>query len=512
MRIGLFTEGTYPIVAGGVTRWCELLIGSIPEHTFVPTCVIGGTERPIIAPAANVTETTLVPMWGRVRPALLRRGRRALDDLLAQVWSAVLPPAPRDERADVAGLARALRQLTEWTGTPLARLLAGEGSAQALLAAWSAQRVARPDLPPLTVLDAVQAAAQVDRVLALADIEVPAADISHVTANGPSALLALHQRWSRGTPILLTEHGIYLRERYLAQAQTDLSWSTRRAVAAFLRALSQVAYAEADLIAPVSDFNRRWELLLGADPYRIQTIHNGIETDRFPEIRTEPAAPTISFVGRIDPLKDLATLISAVALVRRQVPQVRLRLFGPTPAGNEAYRAELVRLVAELGLSDAVQFSGPVSSAVPALEAGHVVALSSISEGLPYTVIEAMMAGRATVNTDVGGVAEVVGEDGTCGLLVPPRDPAQMASALTLLLQRDDLRRAMGKKALDRSRAMFSLELFAYRYRTAYREVGRRGPTWPEPVVWHTPHTVAPRAESVRIAAGLEDVTRARMG
>ena len=88
-------------------------------------------------------------------------------------------------------------------------------------------------------------------------------------------------------------------------------------------------------------------------------------------------------------------------------------------------------------------FAGPVASSRDAFAAGHVVALSSISEGMPYTVIEAMMCGRATVSTDVGGVAETVGD---AGLVVPPRDPRAFATACLELLtdpaRRADLARA----------------------------------------------------------------------
>lgn len=467
MRIGLFTEGTYPVTTGGVTRWCELLIGGMPEHTFVPVTIIGSDEKVVVPTPANVTDITLVPMWGRTRPALVSRRRRTLEGLLSEIWSAALPAA-EDRDSDVERFGHAARELTAWHGPRLSRLLAAEGSIRALLAAWRAQRRVRPTLPPLTLADAVRATAHVDRVLALADARFPEFDVSHVGANGPSALLALGRWWSAGTPILLTEHGIYLRERYLALARTDLSWPARRAVGAFLRVLSQLTYREAIRITPVSDFNQRWETLLGADAAKIRTIHNGVETDLFRPLETEPAVPTISFVGRIDPLKDLTTLISAVDIVRRRVPDVRLRLFGPTPEGNEDYHDELTRQVADLGLTGVVTFEGAVSSAVPALEAGHVVALSSISEGLPYTVIEAMMAGRATVNTDVGGVGEVVGEDGSCGSLVPPRDPEALGGALADLLTDDERRREMGRQARVRALAMFNLELFTQRYRQEY--------------------------------------------
>jgi glycosyltransferase involved in cell wall biosynthesis len=93
------------------------------------------------------------------------------------------------------------------------------------------------------------------------------------------------------------------------------------------------------------------------------------------------------------------------------------------------------------------------------------VALSSISEGFPFTVIEAMMSGRATVSTDVGGVAEAVGD---AGVLVPPRSPEAMGEALIRLLRDDDERHRLGKAARKRALAELTLELMADRYRAEY--------------------------------------------
>ena len=133
--------------------------------------------------------------------------------------------------------------------------------------------------------------------------------------------------------------------------------------------------------------------------------------------------PTLVFAGRIDPLKDLDTLVRAFALVREQVPDARLRLFGGVPAGNEAYAAQIRELVADLGLEGCATFEGPVSPVSQAFAAGHVVVQSSLSEGLPLTVIEAAISGRPTVVTDVGGMPEAAGRG---GVVVPPRRPGRL--------------------------------------------------------------------------------------
>jgi glycosyltransferase involved in cell wall biosynthesis len=226
-------------------------------------------------------------------------------------------------------------------------------------------------------------------------------------------------------------------------------------------------------------------LRTGGDGRRIHTIHNGVDPESFPPQIGEPDVPTISWVGRIDPLKDLITLIDAFAIVRRSVPNARLRLFGPIPVGNgdRGYHDECLRRVADHGLGGAVSFEGHIDRVSLAHEAGHIVALSSISEGFPFTVIEAMMSGRATVSTDVGGVGEAVG---TAGVLVRPRDADGFAAALLSLLTDDSRRQRLGRAARERALSMFTLDRMADLYRLVYRsavnpEVAVRFPPPPDP-------------------------------
>lgn len=173
-------------------------------------------------------------------------------------------------------------------------------------------------------------------------------------------------------------------------------------------------------------------------------------------------------MGRIDPLKDLETLITAFASVRARIPNAQLRLFGPTPTTNASYKKRLVELASTTGVSGAVHWEGPSKGSRPAIEAGHVVALSSVSEGLPFTLIEAMMCGRATVNTDVGGVAECLDEQQTTGRLVPAKDPEAFADACVELLTDRESRALMGAAARRRALSEFTLDRCLDRYRAAY--------------------------------------------
>ena len=89
---------------------------------------------------------------------------------------------------------------------------------------------------------------------------------------------------------------------------------------------------------------------------KIRPIYNGVDTAHFPVTYDEPTVPTITWVGRIDPLKDIETLLRAFAKVRTSLPEARLRIFGATPEGNEPYHARCLRLADELDLGESATF------------------------------------------------------------------------------------------------------------------------------------------------------------
>ena len=498
MKIALITEGTYPVVTGGVSTWCDQLLTGIPEHDFEVIALTGsGADKPVWAVPPNVRSVRLIPVWGTaaspLRPAPRRRmWTDATQYELNRVWDAALGSDQHDPVGRTANALQHLVGISDRIG--LARSLATRGSVAPIIAAWTRHLVSAGE-PPISVADAVMAASIVDRALALLDYRLGNVNVVHASSNGPSSLLALAQLWRHGTPILLTEHGVYLRERYLALYGANLSWPVRRAVTAFLRRLCQVVNVQAHMVLPVNQFNARWERRLGALPKRIFTIPNGVDPLTFLPVTTEPDLPTISFVGRIDPLKDLETLISAFALVRERVPNAQLRIFGPTPKENTGYKELLVALTQALGVTEAVHWEGPSKGSRPAIEAGHVVALSSISEGLPFTLIEAMMCGRATVNTDVGGVGECLDEQESTGMLVAARDHVAFADACVALLSDPRRRAAMGAAARQRALAEFTLERCLTRYREAYA-AARAGRLLKQP----TPDIASPAPQAAAVS------------
>jgi glycosyltransferase involved in cell wall biosynthesis len=319
-----------------------------------------------------------------------------------------------------------------------------------------------------TVHDALTATDLLEHALRPLGVRIPEDSVAHAVSSGLATLPALAARHLDGVPFLLTEHGIYLRERYLGYCQGAQRWPVKAFMLGFYRELNSYGYRAADLITPCNQYNRRWEERGGADADKIRTVYNGVDPAAFPHAGPEPEVPTLSWCGRIDPIKDLETLIRAYAMVRAEIPATRLRLFGPVPPGGEAYRTRLEKLAAELGVTDGLTFEGRITEVWRAYAAGHVVMLSSISEGFPFSIIEAMSCGRTTVSTDVGGVREAVGDT---GLVVPPREPEKMAAAALTLLKDDRRRLELGELSRQRVIDRFTLRRSVDAFRTIYKEL-----------------------------------------
>ncbi|MEE1755164.1 GT4 family glycosyltransferase PelF [Streptomyces sp. SP18CS02] len=473
-HVTMLTEGTYPHVHGGVSTWCDQLVRGMPEVDFQVLALTGSGREPVtweLPP--NVYRHTSFPLWGptprRGRP-LFGRERRRFTDLYERFLLSVLDPGAGCHFGEslyaLAALARDGR---------LSTAMRSESAVRSLMWIWTQPHLSTAAARP-TVHDALTATDLLEHALRPLTARIPDDGVAHAVSSGLATLPALAAQHFEGVPFLLTEHGIYLRERYLGYRTEAQPWPVKALMLGFYRELNSLGYRKADLITPCNQYNRRWEERGGAPADRIRTVYNGVDPHAFPLAGPEPAVPTLSWAGRIDPIKDLETLIRAYAIARAELPELRLRLFGGVPAGGEDYRTRLEKLAAELGVTDGISYEGRVSDVARAYAAGSVVMLSSISEGFPFSLIEAMSCGRATVSTDVGGVREAVGDT---GLVVPPREPAVMAEAATTLLRDAERRAELGRRARQRVVDQFTLRRSVDGFRRIYLELA--GVPEPEP-------------------------------
>jgi glycosyltransferase involved in cell wall biosynthesis len=458
-RILLTTEGTYPYALGGVSSWCDLLVRGLTEFDWCVLPIIAPHGRaPLYALPPHVREAGPIEVWSEQVP----RGRRRAGGPRSQLPGVLVrgllgwhgdSAAVLDEwlwcRRHPAGVRRVFRSRDGW-----AAFLDG-------LRDVLGERITEAGTPPR--LDLVEAATLYQTlywIARTAAAPTPPADVLHVTAAGWSAIPALVHKAQHGTPIVLTEHGVYLREAYLAAARGGGSPGARFTATRLARGLARAAYAGADVICPVTDANAYWEMSLGIDPAKILVLYNGLRQPEPPA--PPPGARRVVSVGRIDPLKDIHTLLRVAAETLRVVPGARFCHYGTVTEGEEAYGRSCIALHERLGLGERFRFMGRTTDPNGVVRAADVVLMTSISEGLPMSVLEAMSQGRPIVATCVGGVPDVVKG---CGALAAPGDDHSLAMAVVMLLRNPDLAWGLGKRGHDRLGRIFNEEACVEGYR-----------------------------------------------
>ncbi|WPW33623.1 DUF3492 domain-containing protein [Streptomyces atratus] len=390
------------------------------------------------------------------------------------------------------GLAELAR---EHGGLPAA--LRSETAVRVLEAACRAPGTGRT-VQTATVPDFLALARELDRVLRPLSLDwydeesLGAVDLCHATSGGAAALPGLLAKRFFGVPLLVTEHGVQLRAHYLAAIDTSLSAPVRALLANFYGRLATEVYRQAAIVTPGNTHARRWQERCGAEREKLRTVHPGMESGRFTALgESGDSGPddTLVWVGRIEPAKDLIALLHAFAEVRKSEPDARLRIIGAPAQGPEGatYLAHCRVLAAQLFPDEAtdahavgdnpVSFEDIGGAEVPDLSeayaAGGVVVLSSVVEGFPISLVEAMFCGRATVSTDVGAVVEVIG--GT-GLVVPPRNPRALADACLALLRDPERRARLGAAARARALELFTVEQNVAAFRGIYLELISHAP------------------------------------
>ena len=495
MRIALVSEGTYPFEMGGVSVWCDQLLRGMPDYEWeVVALTVDGTEKARWEFPPNLVGVRNMPLWGPNPPLAKREPGPAFTTPFRAFVVALLTPMvtdPEQLAADREQFVDALHELYDAAAhEDIGVALTSPTALGILVEQWNALYG-----DGLSLGDALAVMRLLEHMLRPLFEEPVEADIVHASMNGLSMLVAMASKWAYGTPVLLSEHGIYLRERYLFFLGEGAPHAVKVLVLSFFRLLASASYLIADALAPHSAYNRRWQLQGGASPHNMWTMYNGVSPDSFPPVETEPEVPTVVYMGRIDPIKDLRTLITSFATVHAAMPQAVLRLFGGTPAESIAYRDGCVELVKELGLTECVRFEGQVDSPVNAYHKASIVVLSSISEGFPYTVVEAMACARTVVCTDVGGVKEAVGN---AGFVVPPRNTDAMAAAILRLLEDEPLRLRLAARARQRILNNFTLEHSLASYQRVYEDLLR-------PVATGPGELILPSYELVRWDVALPD-------
>jgi glycosyltransferase involved in cell wall biosynthesis len=529
VRIGLLTEGGYPYVSGDARLWCDRLVRGLERHEFDVYALSRSEQQEDegwVPLPPQVSRVRTAPLWTAEDDGVVhgRRARRRFAEAYGELASVICSAGTRGGRGtreafgrgEAVGTGEALETGEARESGPsleadrfgnalygLAELARDEGGLVGALRSEAAvhtlERACRAPgvlgaAREARVPDLLTVAAHLERALRPLSLDwyeddgLGSVDLCHATAGGSAALPGLLAAHFHEVPLLVTEYGVPLRAHYLG-ASGDAP--VRALLAAFHRQMTAEVYRRAACLTPGNTHARRWQERCGADRARIRTVYPGMEAARFAEVGEAPESAdpyTLVWVGRVEPAKDLVSLLHAFAEIRRAEPKARLRIVG-VAAGDEgaAYLGHCRALAAQLFPDEAdrvhavgdnpVSFEEIGDPSVPdlaeAYASGAVVVLSSVVEGFPISLVEAMFCGRPTVSTDAGAVVEVIG--GT-GLVVPPRNPRALAEACVALLRAPERRARLGAAARARALELFTVEQNVAAFRGIYLEVVSHAP------------------------------------
>ena len=531
----LILEGTWPYVRGGVSSWVAQLLASMPELSFsviflgaraddheapaypIPPNVVhverhflidgtsedgasengassaGGDEDDDTVPAGEVSDrraplrTTIERCRALTRTA--GGAARRHDEAERFAMNSDLHTRLRDGDALDPSVGERFTGLLSGRTPMTADALARHGLS------WETIREKYGEAPPGLDFNhffwSVQSMHAPLFTLARIVDAAPLARLYHSVSTGYAGWLGAMLKSRTGRPFLISEHGIYTKERELDLGQVDwipddvdpfrvglddgMSY-LRQVWIRFFRSLGRMSYAAADEVFTLYEGNRLRQLADGAAPERLRIIPNGVDVARFAAARRAadaPVPPVLALIGRVVPIKDIKTFVRAMRIVRARVPEATGWLVGPEDE-DPAYTEECRRLVTSLGLDGVVRFLGFGKPEEIFPKIGLNV-LTSVSEGQPLTVLEGFAAGVPALTTDVGSCRELVeglgGDDralGAAGAVVPIASAAEFAEAAIGLLADPEAWARASAAAVARVESRYDERDMIRRYRGVY--------------------------------------------
>ncbi len=457
--VRLVTEGNYPESLGGVTRWCDLLL-----------CGLTDVDWEVLA--LGVAEG---------------RGNRC--GVRVRYPNALGCPTAMDG-TDVAGdLIERLAVQLFGDGTDPDRLLevlvdvrrfaaASPDSALTMIPTGAVREALLDAAPgalsegPETISEpAVRAATELLAVvLQAATTQLEHFDVTLSATAGVAAVPGVLERFCNGTPLVVVEHGIYVAEAHSRTegASTD-DW-TRWVVRGSAANLASLAYLAASAVVGVSEANVAASCRLGSDPSISLCVPNGVDVP--PEPPPVRGSFEVGTVARIDPLKGVDLFIEAAALVGQRFQQATFTHVGPAEPSLDEYERRCHDMAGRAGLGTRLAFIGSHHDPPSVLPRFDVQVIPSRSEGLPFSLLEGMAAGRPVVATAVGGIPEALGE---AGLVVVPGDAAALADGISALLADPREARRLGGLAHAAVRERYSLRAMLDGYNELFGSVHALG-------------------------------------
>ncbi|WP_456391113.1 GT4 family glycosyltransferase PelF [Hydrogenimonas sp.] len=487
----ILAEGTYPFIRGGVSSWVHQLISGLPEITF--GVVFLGSRREDYGDILYVLPKNLVHLEDHYlfeadldvfasKKDMSESARQKIESL--HQWF-----KKSDEE-----LPETLRSLSFYLEeTTFSHFMHGKKAWEYIRKIYLANA---SDIPFVDYFWTLRNMHKPIWILAEIAASMPKSKIFHAPSTGYAGFLASLASYHYGHPMLLTEHGIYTRERKIDLLSADWIAYHKPALMTqneefnyvkgmwirFFEKIANFAYARSEKILSLYPGAKAVQIRFGADESKCEVIPNGVDIDALSALvsQREGIPPVISLIGRVVPIKDIKSFIRAMRIVADSMPEAKGWIAGPTDEDPEYYK-ECLNMVKALKLEENIEFLG-FRNIKEILPLSGLLTLTSISEGMPLVVLEGFAAGLPAVATDVGSCRDLIyggldEEDiaiGKAGAVTKIANPAEMAAQYLRILDDEELWRKMQQNALRRVNRYYRQDMFLERYEKLYEELEQK--------------------------------------
>lgn len=467
MRIAIVAEGSYPYVTGGVSSWIQMLVKQMPEHEFI-IYTIGAFEKDrgkfkyeIPQNIIEIKETFLDLYLNEKgesnkKYVITEKERKSIKGLMSGEqfkWEDLFDFIDKHKLNKVSDFLMSkecfniIREVSEEKYT---HIVFNDFF-------WTMRSM-------LVILF------QIMRV------DITKADVYHSVSTGYAGIIAALGKHKYGSPMLLTEHGIYTREREEEIIKADwVKGYFKDTWISYFHSLSRCAYQYSDIVVSLFERNQEIQIELGCDCEKSIVIPNGVNCSNYISLDSSRKDKEIIYLGaivRMVPIKDIKTIIQGFGIANEEIKNIKLFIMGPSEE-DEDYNEECKELADSLGLKNIV-FTGQVNIR-DYIGKMDILILGSISEGQPLAVLEGMATGKPHILTDVGCCRELMegihDGFGEAGIVVPVMDYEAIGKAILKLSRNEALRKNMGENAKARVSSLYTIESFINNYKKLYREV-----------------------------------------
>ncbi|MBO5258848.1 MAG: GT4 family glycosyltransferase PelF [Agathobacter sp.] len=469
MKICIIAEGCYPYVVGGVSSWIHSLIKSYPNEEFIVLTVVANRSisgKFVYELPENVTavyESYLDDFdWGKVKK---KRRRRKLSE---KEYKALRSICTNEE--------------VDWD-TAFEMFQKDDFSIDDLLMGPDFLNIVKETYqlkyPYIVFSDYLWTMRSIYLPLFLVlQTKLPKADMYHAVATGYSGVLGSMAKHFYHSGLIISEHGIYTRER--EEELIKATWVAgiyKNIWIDQFRKMSSLAYDRADVVTSLFGHARELQLEMGCPEEKTIITPNGIDVERFADLPGKKPEDkgfiNIGAVLRVTPIKDVKTMIQAFAFAKEADSRLKLWIMGPCDE-DEEYAQECFDLVDTLQVKDVI-FTGRIDVR-EYLGRMDFTILTSISEGMPLTILESYAAKKPVVATDVGNCRELIYGDGdgfgTAGILTHIMNVPELSAAMLDMARSAHTREAMGECGYQRCIAKYRIQQMKDTYQKIYEDTG----------------------------------------